>query len=381
MLLMQHLKHPPNLGSLAVADQPIIAQALAKKPAERFKTCTEMIDALRAAGRQPLPAPAADTSDAVSYDTQTPPQETAGVTLIIPKKHQLPPLPAAAAADYKSRSTVDIACPSCGFAGRVPKKYQGQKVKCPQCSIKFRVEVIDPDYHEPEPETATLSPVRAAETTVVRVPGKTTQPIPVKTVECPVCGNHEKLPEATTGQCPLLPVRLRLSRMKPRRPLPTAADLAAPPVHLQAGIPESYLDEMGHMNVMWYTHLFSRSSGVLFEKLGLDAAHFAANQAGTFALETHVRYLAELRVGKQVTVRSRMLARSERVIHYMHFLIRDDGLVLSAIGEHIAAHIDMTCRRTAPFPAAIAATIDRVIAEHAALPWPAPTCGVMSVAD
>lgn len=166
--------------------------------------------------------------------------------------------------------------------------------------------------------------------------------------------------------------------MKPAS-LPTAAEIARLPLHLQAGIAESYLDEMGHMNVMWYTHLFSNASRTLFETLGLHAAYFAAHRAGTFALETHIRYLAELRVGQRVSIYSRVLGRSARVLHYMHFLVRDDGPVLSAIGEHVAAHIDMTVRRTAPFPARIAAAIDDMAREHAALPWPAPTCGVMKV--
>jgi acyl-CoA thioester hydrolase len=164
--------------------------------------------------------------------------------------------------------------------------------------------------------------------------------------------------------------------MKPA--LPTAADLDLLPVHCRAAIPESYLDEMGHMNVMWYTHLFARASGALFEKLGLHAAYFQARQAGTFALETHVRYLVELRVGQAVHVRSRVVGRSSRTIHYLHFLIRDDGPVLSAIGEHVAAHIDMRVRRTAPFPQSIADAIDQLAQEHAKLTWEAPACGVMS---
>lgn len=159
--------------------------------------------------------------------------------------------------------------------------------------------------------------------------------------------------------------------------LPTAAELAALPVHLQAVVPESYLDEMGHMNVMWYTYLLSNASRALFEKLGLHPAYFAAQRTGTFALETHIRYLAELRVGKAVTIRTRVLDRSARLIHYMHFMIRDDGEVLSAVGEHIAAHIDMTIRRTKPFPADIASAIDALVREHAGLTWPAPVCGVM----
>ncbi|MEJ7639637.1 MAG: hypothetical protein WKF75_17105 [Singulisphaera sp.] len=38
-------------------------------------------------------------------------------------------------------------------------------------------------------------------------------------------------------------------------------DLNSLPITYRASIPESYLDEMGHMNVTWYTHLFSQAMG------------------------------------------------------------------------------------------------------------------------
>ena len=38
-------------------------------------------------------------------------------------------------------------------------------------------------------------------------------------------------------------------------------DLTALPITHRAVIPDDYLDEMGHMNVMWYTHLFSLARG------------------------------------------------------------------------------------------------------------------------
>jgi acyl-CoA thioester hydrolase len=46
------------------------------------------------------------------------------------------------------------------------------------------------------------------------------------------------------------------------------------PVTHQATVPESYLDAMGHMNVMWYTHLFDQATWRFFASLGLwgDAA-------------------------------------------------------------------------------------------------------------
>src|SRR5438552_3037605 len=49
-LLMQHLNGTPDLSALGPADRPIIAQALAKKPDERWPNCADMVRALKLAG-------------------------------------------------------------------------------------------------------------------------------------------------------------------------------------------------------------------------------------------------------------------------------------------------------------------------------------------
>lgn len=65
-LAAQHLNAQPRLAALPPHDQPIVARALAKKPANRFASCRELIDALReaptrcahaAAPAAPLPRP------------------------------------------------------------------------------------------------------------------------------------------------------------------------------------------------------------------------------------------------------------------------------------------------------------------------------------
>ncbi len=149
------------------------------------------------------------------------------------------------------------------------------------------------------------------------------------------------------------------------------------PITWTALIPETYLDEMGHMNVMWYTHLFSNATGGLFDLVGMTLEYFTANQAGSFALESHVRYLAEVRVGQRVTLRTRALGRSVKRIHFMNFLVIDDGDRLSATGEFVGTHVDMRVRRSSPMPAAVTDAFDRLLAEHAKLEWAAPVCGVM----
>ena len=118
------------------------------------------------------------------------------------------------------------------------------------------------------------------------------------------------------------------------------------------------------MNVMWYTHLFSSAFEQFAEGFGFGEAYFRANHTGSFALETHVRYLSEVRIGQHVTVRSRLLGRSEKRIHFMHFMTIDETGALAAIQEHVGAHIDMRIRRMAPLPSDIAARFDKLLAEQ-----------------
>jgi len=150
------------------------------------------------------------------------------------------------------------------------------------------------------------------------------------------------------------------------------------PVTHRAVIPETYLDLMGHMNVMWYTNLFSEAAWGLFQLVGLTREHFTAHRTGSFALEQHFRYLKEVRLGQHVTLRSRVLGRSAKRWHTIHFMTIDEFDVLAATAETVSTYVDMTVRRSAPMPPVVTDTIDRLLAEHTKLDWAAPTCGAMT---
>jgi acyl-CoA thioesterase FadM len=154
-------------------------------------------------------------------------------------------------------------------------------------------------------------------------------------------------------------------------------DLTPLPITQQAVIPESYLDVMGHMNVMWYTHLFSKAVGSVFRMIGIDRDYIQNHRAGAFALRQFFSYSAEVRAGEAITIRSRVLGRSAKRLHLIHFMTKDAGDVLAAVGEFLATHVDLTIRRSSPFPPQIAAVIDRLAAEHAALGWDPPVSGAM----
>ena len=164
-----------------------------------------------------------------------------------------------------------------------------------------------------------------------------------------------------------------------RSPAIPIDQLASLPVVYRAVIPPAYEDRNGHMNMRWYLALFDEAGDAMYPMLGLTADYFSASEMGGFDLEHHLWYPAEVRIGDTVVIRVRILARSLKLMHYLMFMENETRSVLSSMFECVHAHADLNARRTAPFPAQVAAKIDAFIAAHRALAWTAPVSGAMGV--
>lgn len=153
--------------------------------------------------------------------------------------------------------------------------------------------------------------------------------------------------------------------------------ITALPVIYRATIPPEYEDENGHMNMRWYLHVYDDAGYPLAARLGLTPEFHARHSTGGYDLEHHIHYLNEIMVSDEVAVTVRLLDRSAKRLHYMMFLVNETRGTLASIFECVNSFADLTVRRTAPYPDEIAAAIDALLAEHQALPWDAPVCGVM----
>jgi acyl-CoA thioesterase FadM/lysophospholipase L1-like esterase len=154
------------------------------------------------------------------------------------------------------------------------------------------------------------------------------------------------------------------ARLSPPVPAP---DTPLAPVTLDRTVPPAWADYNGHMNEAHFVSAFSAAADRLLLWAGMDAAAIAAGQS-VFTVETHVRYLAEVQIGDRIRVTTRVLEGGTRKFHIWHELFV--GETLCATGEQLLLHVDLTTRRPASPPPAMANWLARAARAHAALPLP-----------
>lgn len=151
------------------------------------------------------------------------------------------------------------------------------------------------------------------------------------------------------------------------------------PLYYRQTIPEDYIDAMGHMNVRWYMTLFDEATWHFFEDLGLSPKYFETHDAGGFALRQFINYWSEVRAGQSVAVRTRLLDRSDKRFHFMHFIINESSGRAAASLESLGTHADLKRRRSSHLPEEITKRMDTHLERNGRLDWQAPTCGAIAI--
>jgi acyl-CoA thioester hydrolase len=136
--------------------------------------------------------------------------------------------------------------------------------------------------------------------------------------------------------------------------------------HFEPVRPE-WIDYNGHMNVAYYLIAFDNATDVLFDALGFDAAWRARSGRSFFAVEGHIRYLGETKLGQNLAIESRLLAADAKRIHYFHTMRVEGSESIASTFEALSLHVDMATRRSTPF-----APEDLARAQAAISPLPPP---------
>jgi carnitine 3-dehydrogenase len=140
-------------------------------------------------------------------------------------------------------------------------------------------------------------------------------------------------------------------------------------LRLDTEVRPEWTDYNNHLSDFQYGHLFGDAMDALYRRVGIDA-EYRARGGMFYTVESHVRHLAECKVGDALYVTTQVLELDDKRLHVFHRLHRrSDGTVL-ATGEQLHLHVDMACAKAAPIDSAVRGKLEALRAAHAALPAP-----------
>ena len=99
---------------------------------------------------------------------------------------------------------------------------------------------------------------------------------------------------------------------------------------------DSWLDAYGHLNEAYSLVPFSNTTWKLQDHFGIGVEYFEKTGCALFTLETHLRYLAEVRSTALITVESIVIGCDAKRIWYAHLMYV--GGILCATAEFMGLH-------------------------------------------
>jgi acyl-CoA thioester hydrolase len=134
-------------------------------------------------------------------------------------------------------------------------------------------------------------------------------------------------------------------------------------------LPE-WVDYNDHLRDAFYLLIFSYATDALMEHIGLDQAGRERSGHTLYTLECHLNYLAEVKLGAEVEVRTQLVAHDRKRLHVYHALYRPDDEQLLAANEQMLMNIDRQAGRSAPFDDTVLAQVQALQETQSGLPRP-----------
>ncbi|MDQ6523028.1 thioesterase family protein [Nocardioides sp. LHD-245] len=160
---------------------------------------------------------------------------------------------------------------------------------------------------------------------------------------------------------------------------PTYDQLVTLPAFAVQPVPSAFEDSNGFLNVRHYLGIGSEGLDESLYDIGIPFNWPMLSGFACLSAEHHLTYLHELRTGDQMSVRVRLLGRSERAAHALVFILDDSNQRVACVFEEIFLCVELADRSTAPWPGDVAAGLDKRVAEHAAIPWEPRTSGCLAL--
>jgi carnitine 3-dehydrogenase len=130
-----------------------------------------------------------------------------------------------------------------------------------------------------------------------------------------------------------------------------------------------WADYNNHMTDFRYGNIFGDAMDAIYRHVGIDQA-YRKQGAMFYTVESHVKHLAEAKVGEPLYVTTQLLAVDEKRLHVFHRLHRRGNDALIATGEQMHLHVDTAAAKAASMDPAIRGKFEAMWKAQGTLPSP-----------
>ncbi len=134
--------------------------------------------------------------------------------------------------------------------------------------------------------------------------------------------------------------------------------------HYSVPVQDAWLDAYGHLNDAYYMVACTGAIWELQSHFGIGTDYFDATGGAIYTVESHVRYIEEIRAPAIINIESMILGSDTKRIH-IAAILKVDGKERATI-EFMTLHFDSKSGRVAPLPEGVQTALKK--AETSELP-------------
>jgi len=145
--------------------------------------------------------------------------------------------------------------------------------------------------------------------------------------------------------------------------------MSAPLRTLDATIIEDWIDYNGHLNEAYYLVIFSKATDAIQDYLGMTFDSIKSTGYTLFTVETHLRYLQEIGLGKDVYVTTQIVESDSKRVRLFHSMYNAQDELL-ATAEKLFLSYNLQQEGVVNFNDEFASNLASLVEQQSQLPMP-----------
>ena len=139
-------------------------------------------------------------------------------------------------------------------------------------------------------------------------------------------------------------------------------------ITLETRVPSAWADYNGHMNEARYLDCFCDATDKFMKIIGCDE-DYVSKGGSYFTVETHIRHLAETKIGDTLKVETQLMSGEGKKMHLFHTM-KNEKNIITATGEHMLIHVSLKTRSASEPSLDILTRLNSIYVKHSKLPSP-----------